>query len=91
MQPDRHNLFDRDIKLAKKRGLDLERLKVIIRKLCNREKLPPRCHDHLLKGNWIDFRECHILPDWLLIYRVNEAKQTLELARTGTHSDIFKR
>ena len=86
---DRTNVFKRDYKRAKKRGLDLQKLKDVVTKLANGETLPPANKDHALTGNWIHHRECHIAPDWLLIYQIHENVLVLELTRTGTHSDLF--
>lgn len=80
--------FKRDIKLAQKRGLDLNLLQSIINLLMQEIPLPEKCRDHTLSGKWSGFRECHIQPDWLLIYRIEE--NSLWLARTGTHSDLFR-
>lgn len=81
--------FKKDYKAAIKRGLDISLLEAIIKKLANQEPLPPENRDHQLSGNWTNFRECHILSDWLLVYRVDHDVLVLTLARTGTHSDIF--
>lgn len=81
--------FKKDYKAAIKRGLDISLLEAIIKKLANQEPLPPENRDHQLSGNWSNFRECHILSDWLLVYRVDHDVLVLTLARTGTHSDIF--
>ena len=81
--------FKRDYKKASKRNLPIELLDDIIRKLAEGEKLPEKNRDHALSGNWVGFRECHILPDWLLIYRVEVDILVLTLARTGTHGDLF--
>ena len=59
--------------------------------LASEETLPPRYHDHALTGDYDDFRECHIAPDWLLIYQIKDRELCLCLARTGTHSDLFHR
>ena len=75
--------------MAIKRGLDISLLENIITKLANMESLPPENRDHQLSGNWANFRECHILPDWLLVYQIQNDVLVLTLARTGTHSDIF--
>ena len=83
------NHFKRDLKLMAKRGLDLNLLDNIVEKLANEEPLDPKNKDHELKGNYKDFRECHILPDWLLIYRVDDTELLLFLSRTGSHSDLF--
>lgn len=81
--------FKRDYKKASKRNLPIELLDDIIRKLAEGEKLPEKNRDHALSVNWVGFRECHILPDWLLIYRVEVDILVLTLARTGTHGDLF--
>ena len=83
--------FKKDYKLAKKRHLDIDLLKDIITMLANGETLPEKYKDHALSGNWIGHRECHINPDWLLIYRYEDDVLVLTLARTGTHSDLFGR
>ena len=83
------NQFKKDYKLALKRHLDIELLDNIIRRLSRGETLPERNKDHALTGDWIGHRECHILPDWLLVYRVEDDVLVLTLARTGTHSDLF--
>ena len=81
--------FKKDYKLAMKRHLDINLLDDVIRKLANSEKLDDKYKDHELSGNWAGHRECHILSDWLLIYRIDEDVITLTLTRTGTHSDLF--
>lgn len=79
--------FKQDIKTAKKRGYDLSLLTEVLDILAAGEALPPKYKDHNLIGNYKGCRECHIQPDWLLIYEVSE--NVLYLARTGTHSDLF--
>lgn len=81
--------FKRDYKLAVKRGLKIDLLKDIVAALAMGEKLPEKNKDHALTGNWVGHRECHILPDWLLIYRIEDDVLVLTLARTGSHSDLF--
>lgn len=81
--------FKKDYKLALKRRLDLSRLESVIASLAMGEPLPPENRDHSLSGTWAGHRECHILPDWLLIYRIEANILVLTLARTGTHSDLF--
>lgn len=81
--------FKKDYKLAKKRNLNLELLKEVVTKLANGEPLPDNNKDHTLSGNWSGHRECHISPDWLLIYRIENNTLVLTLTRTGTHSDLF--
>lgn len=72
-----------------KRGLKIRLLKEIIADLANGNPLPDKNRDHPLNGNWVGHRECHILPDWLLIYRIKDDVLVLTLARTGSHSDLF--
>ncbi len=79
--------FKRDVKKLKKRGKDLDKLKAIVDLLVSGNTLPERCADHPLSGNWSGWRDCHIEPDWILIYKV--APDVLTLGRTGTHSDLF--
>ncbi len=79
--------FKRDYKLMQKRGYALEKIEVVIHLLVHDEPLPDRCRPHKLKGNYGGFWECHIEPDWLLIYDVGD--DFLDLARTGTHADLF--
>ena len=81
--------FRKDYKLAKKRGLKMEALSEIVTLLAKGEALPEKNRDHSLSGNWIGHRECHVLPDWLLIYRIEENVLVLTLTRTGTHSDLL--
>jgi len=81
--------FKRDLKLIVKRGYDLNLLDTVVEKLANDIPLEERHRDHALTGNYVGFRECHILPDWLLIYRVDDTDLILFLSRTGTHSDLF--
>lgn len=81
--------FKKDFKLAMKRGLNIDLLETVIATLALGEPLPDKNKDHALTGNWIGHRKCHILPDWLLIYRIEEEVLILILARSGTHSDLF--
>ena len=81
--------FKKDDKLAMKRHMDMDLLDHIIRALSRGETLPERNKDHSLTGDWVGHRECHIQPDWLLVYRMEEDVLVLTLARTGTHSDLF--
>lgn len=83
------NQFKRDLKLAQKRGYDLDLLDSIVTKIAKRETLPDKFRDHNLTGKYAGFRECHIQPDWLLVYRVGETEVILFLSRTGTHADLF--
>lgn len=81
--------FKKDFKLAMKRSMKIELLEEVIAMLAMGETLPDKHKDHALTGNWVGHRECHILPDWLLIYRIENEVLVLTLARTGTHSDLF--
>ena len=83
------NRFLKDLKLAKRRGLDLNELKVVIDMLQEDKPLTAKYHDHALTGNYKGYRECHINPDWLLIYNKKETIRVISLYRTGTHSDLF--
>ena len=81
--------FKKDFKLAMKRGLKIELLEEVIAAFAMGEALPEKHKDHALTGNWFGHRECHVLPDWLLIYRIEDEVLVLTLSRTGTHSDLF--
>ena len=80
--------FKRDFKRVKKSGLDLAKLASVIRLLASDDTLPANLRDHALKGDWKDYRECHLAGDWLLIYQLPD-DQTLLLVRTGSHSELF--
>lgn len=81
--------FQRELKRIQKRGYDISLLTVIIKKLANGEVLPEKNRDHNLSGDYIGCRECHITPDWLLIYEIDNGELILYLTRTGSHSDLF--
>ena len=81
--------FKRDYKRAMKRGLDMNRLDEVIRTLAAGRELAVVHRDHALGGEWRGHRECHVQPDWLLIYYVDDERLVLTLTRTGTHSDLF--
>ena len=81
--------FRKDYKRTKKRGLDMSLLESVINKLLEGVPLEERHRDHALSGNYIGFRECHIQPDWLLIYAVNKSQLILTASRTGTYADLF--
>lgn len=83
------NNFKKDLKVAIRRGLDISLLDKIVTTIANEEPLPERCRDHNLMGEYAGFRECHIQPDWLLIYKVEKSDLLLFLTRTGTHADLF--
>ena len=83
------NRFKKDLKLAAKRGLDLAELEAVVNRLAAQQPLPDKNRDHTLTGDYIGFRECHICPDWLLVYRVDGEDLVLFLFRTGSHTDLF--
>ena len=81
--------FKKSLKLAKRRGLNLELLDQVVTMLQNNIPLQEKYRDHELKGKYQGFRECHIQPDWLLVYRIENDLLVLTLSRTGTHRDLF--
>lgn len=81
--------FVKDLKRVQKRGYDISLLADVIKKLADGEELPQKNKDHALVGDFDGCRECHITPDWLLIYEINKGELVLYLTRTGTHSDLF--
>lgn len=81
--------FQKDLKRVEKRGYNILLITDIIKKLANGEQLPEKNKDHPLGGNYSGCRECHITPDWLLIYEIADDELILYLTRTGTHSDLF--
>lgn len=83
--------YRKSYKLMKKRGLDLSLLDTVVDLLRQGKQLDEKYRDHALSGNFIGFRECHVKPDWLLIYLVENDILTLTLVDIGTHSDIFKK
>lgn len=85
------NQFKKDYKLAKRRGKKMELLNSVIELLANGEVLPENYYDHSLSGNRVGHRECHIQPDWLLVYYFENDILVLTLARTGSHSDLFSK
>ena len=82
--------FLKDLKLAKRRGLDMDELREVTDMLQEGKPLPIQYKDHSLTGNYNGFRECHINPDWLLIYKKKETIMVVSLYRMGTHSDLFR-
>ena len=80
--------FSRDVKRMRKRGKDLGKLQEVVRLLANGAILPAKHRDHRLIGPWAPARDCHVEPDWILIYTVDA--ESLRLERTGTHADLFK-
>lgn len=83
------NRFRKDLKLLRRRGCDMALLEEVIDRLAAGETLAPKYRDHQLTGDYDGFRECHIAPDWLLVYQIREKELLLLLSRTGTHSDLF--
>ena len=81
--------FKKDFKLSQKHGLPMQKLKALLGKLANNEPLEEKHRDHPLIGTYASFRECHIEPDWLLIYKIDQDELILIAQRTGTHSDLF--
>ena len=83
------NQFKKDYKRIKKQNKDLAKLRIVIEKLIVKERLDLKYRDHPLTGNWKGFRDCHLAPDWILIYKIGE--DLLILERTGSHSDLFNK
>jgi len=83
----RKNIFDKDLRTLQKRGKNLNKLWNIVEMLMEEKPLLAKNRNHKLNGNWVDFMECHVEPDWLLIYQINS--NMLILARTGSHADLF--
>ncbi len=81
--------FKKDYKLSQKRGLDMSQLEKVVEILASGEALPEKYLDHSLIGDYKGYRECHIRPDWLLVYKIQNDILILTLARTGSHSDLF--
>jgi mRNA interferase YafQ len=83
--------FKKDLKRCVKRNLDISKMNTVVEILLTGEKLPEKYQDHRLSENWIGHRECHIQPDWLLVYLIQDDVLVLTLTRTGTHSDLFNK
>jgi mRNA interferase YafQ len=79
--------FERDLRRVRKQGNNLDKLEAVVDALQSGSRLPARCHPHALRGNWAGHWDCHIEPDWLLLYRITERE--LVLVRTGTHAELF--
>ena len=88
LKPVYRKSFEKDVKRAKKRGKSMEKLKNILTNLVEQRELPIKCRDHALAGNYAHHRECHIEPDWLLIYKIIDDDIIFE--RTGSHADLFE-
>ncbi len=83
------NQFKRDYKKIKKQNKDTNKLRLVVEKLAAQQQLDARFRDHPLRGDWKGFRDCHLEPDWLLVYKLSG--DTLILERTGSHSELFKK
>lgn len=83
------NKFKKDLKRIRKQGKDLNLLQDVLQTLLEENELDAKHRDHALTGNYIGFRECHIEPDWLLIYMINHNELILTASRTGSHSELF--
>lgn len=81
--------FKKDLKTIIKRGYNIQLMQDVVSMLAAGSSLPEKNKDHSLSGNWSGHRECHITPDWLLIYKIEDDSLVLTLTRTGTHSDLF--
>ena len=91
LQPSYTKQFSKDLKKIERSGnKDIEKIKAVIRELINERQLNPFHRDHALKGSFKDRRECHIEPDWLLIYKINKNDKTIIFERTGSHSELFR-
>ena len=88
LEPIYKTKFKKDLKLVTKRGKSIDKLKTVIRQLIEEKPLEPTYNDHPLKGNYVDTRECHIEPDWLLVYMIKA--DSITFVRTGSHADLFK-
>ena len=81
--------FERDLKACIRRGLPKDELIQVVDRLANGEQLEPRFRPHRLKGDYNGFTECHLRPDWLLVYNIDAQNKTLLVYRTGSHADLF--
>lgn len=87
LKPVYERSFEKNLKLSKRRGFDIEKLKLLMKDLIEEKPLKDKHKNHKLKGNFVGYWECHINPDWLLIYKKDSEK--IYFVRTGTHSDLF--
>lgn len=90
LEPTRKNKFKKDVELLKKRGRDMRKLRNIMAQLIDGKSLDKKFRPHKLQGEYSGCIECHIEPDWLLIYIIDSDENTITFVRTGTHSDLFK-
>lgn len=91
MRVTRSSKFKKDYKLAKRQQKNLPLLKGVIEKLVKKQKLTEKFRDHKLSGSLKEYRELHLEPDWLLIYRINDNEEELKLARLGSHSELYSK
>ncbi len=91
MRVTRSSKFKKDYKLAKKQKKNLSLLRDVIEKLVNKQLIPDKFRDHKLTGSLKEYRELHLEPDWLLIYRINDNQEELKLARLGSHSELYRK
>lgn len=84
-------LMKKNMKLMQRRGKDMSKMQEVLSILIEGKTLPEKYKDHSLSGNYVNCRECHIEPDWLLIYKIENERLVLLLMKTGTHSDLFKK
>jgi mRNA interferase YafQ len=80
--------FEKDLRRVEKQGKDLDKLEEVVDLLQAQQPLPPRCRPHALRGAWAGHRDCHVQPDWVLLYRMTET--ALILVRTGSHAELFE-
>jgi len=80
--------FKKELRLLEKRGYNMQRMDAVVNALASGNPLDKKHHDHALSGNWMGYRECHVAPDWLLVYRIFSDVLVLSLSRTGTHADL---
>lgn len=90
LKPSYTKQFEKDLKLMIRRGKDEKKLKDVMGRLIRQEPLEPKHRDHKLIGNWKGRRDCHVEPDWVLIYQVEDSAAQIIFERTGTHSDLFR-
>jgi mRNA interferase YafQ len=91
LKPQPSTQFKRDLKRSKNQNRDIDHLQKVIILLASKKTLPNKYRDHALIGDWHEYRECHISPDWLLIYRIDEKNGILKLMRINSHANIFKK
>ena len=90
LKPSYTKQFEKDLKLLIRRGKDENKIRDVMTRLIRQEPLEARHRDHKLIGNWKGRRDCHVEPDWVMIYKVDEAASQIVFERTGTHSDLFR-